>query len=63
MNEKREQPSYLEVAGKVTQFLAETYGEDVTDPEILEGLWLAMQMVGSPSRAAIAMRNYVFKVD
>lgn len=63
MNEKHKELNYLEVAEEVTKFLKETYGENASDGEVLEGLWLAIQMVGGPGRAAMLMRSYAFKVD
>ncbi|MBL8499586.1 MAG: hypothetical protein JNL77_03215 [Nitrosomonas sp.] len=63
MSTECKEANYLKVAEEVTKFLSEKYGGNLTDPEILEGMWLAMQMVGGPKMAAIAMRSYVFKVD
>ena len=57
MNEENKDPHHLEVAIEVTEFLKQKYGKDIDDPAVLEGMWLAMQMVGGP-RSAAAVINY-----
>lgn len=63
MSEKCKEPSYLEIAEEVTKFLTEKYGENVIVPEILEGMWLAMQMIGGPAAAARTIVYCSVKVD
>lgn len=63
MSTECKETNYLEVAGEVTKFLTEKYGKNVIDPEILEGMWLAMQMVGGPAAAARTIGYCSVKVD
>ncbi len=63
MTEKCKEPNYLLVAGELATFLAEKYGENVKDPEVLEGMWIAMQMVGGPRLAAQVIGYCSVKVD
>lgn len=63
MSEKCKGPKYLEVAEDVTKFITEKYGESVIDPQVLEGMWLAMQMVGGPEAAARTISYCSVKVD
>lgn len=42
----------MDVALKVAECVAKTYREDMNSAEVLEGMWLAMQMVGGPKNAA-----------
>lgn len=46
----------MDVASKVAEFVAKTYREDMNSAEVLEGMWLAMQMVGGPKNAAAGWR-------
>ena len=63
MSTECKEANYLEVAEEVTKFLTEKYGKNVIDPEILEGMWLAMQMVGGPANAARTIGYCSVKVD
>lgn len=46
-----------DVATAVTTFVEFRYGENChSDLAVLEGLWLAMQMIGGPGPAAVALR-------
>lgn len=48
---------HMDVALKVAECVAKTYREDMNSAEVLEGMWLAMQMVGGPKNAAAVERN------
>lgn len=53
---KNKQPSPRDVALYIESCLRDFYGENVDCPQISEGLWLAMQLVGGPQQAANVMR-------
>jgi len=52
----------LDVALKVSAFIEEA-GIDANDPTTLEGLLLAMQMIGGPNGAADVVRYCSFRRD
>lgn len=52
----------VEVAGEVSQLLIEKYGQHINNPVVLEGLLLAMQMVGGPKKAAQVVSYCAFKL-
>lgn len=53
----------LEVGVKITEFVLTNYGENIDDPAVLEGMVLAIQMVGGPKLAAQVIRYCSLKVD
>ena len=54
-----------DVAARVSQFIEDFYGDDANSPEVSEGLWLAMQLLAGPDKAASTLRycgvNFVSK--
>ncbi len=55
-DEKLDIPTPRDVALRVAKFVDDHYGEMAGHPNTLEGLWMAMQLVGGPFEAAKAMR-------
>ena len=49
---KKGRLSPLTVASAVVEFVVSEFGEDADSPAALEGIFLAMQMVGGPRYAA-----------
>lgn len=63
MSKKLRDANYAEVATEVSAFLTEKYGGNASSADVLEGLWLAMQMVGGPEAAARTISYCSVKVD
>jgi hypothetical protein len=63
MTTQNKQPSPQEVAKAVARFMQKRFGEVANSPNALEGMWLAMQLVGSPRRAAETIGYCTIKVD
>ena len=51
-NEKKPVRFPIEVASALTTFIVTEFGEDADSPVVMEGIFLAMQMVGGPRQAA-----------
>ena len=47
-----------EIAVMVAAYVEDHCGQDPSDPAVLDGMWLAMQMIGGPGPAAAALRHY-----
>lgn len=56
-NDNKVPYSSREVAMEVARFLLEKYGDNCTDPSVMPGMWLAMQLVGGPIDAAATLRQ------
>lgn len=56
MSEKTPNLTAREIAVMVAAFVEDHCGQNCSDPAVLDGMWLAMQMVGGPGPAAAAMR-------
>lgn len=63
---KQEQPKekwmetkidYLEVSTKVVECITQNYGANYKDEEVLEGIYLAMQVIAGPRQAARVISN------
>lgn len=62
MKTKNEDIICMEVASKIVECIAENYGENFQDHEVLEGIFLAMQMIGGPRKAAQLINSCSVKV-
>jgi hypothetical protein len=52
----------LDVALGVHDYVLQHFGDCGTNPEVLEGMWLAMQMLGGPVEAARVIRCCAIEV-
>lgn len=51
-----------EVAESVRDFMVSHFGVEAESPSAIEGMWLAMQMVGGPQQAAQVVSYCALKV-
>lgn len=63
METKKKDILCMEVASKIVECIAENYGENFQDPEVLEGIFLSMQMIVGPRKAAQVINSCSIKVD
>lgn len=52
-----------DVACVVTQFITEKYADAADSPAVIQGLWLAMQMLAGPAEAARLLRECALNLE